>query len=103
MVWTSLRDQQVQEERREARLLKNDQELVRWHPPDHLSAAYSTFMQEYLDLNHMEAVPEEELDKIAAYYIPHHAILKNKKIRVVFNASQQMLEHEVIKKSLKNI
>ena len=55
-----------------------------------LSQAYSKFIKEYLDLGHMEIVPHAELSCPDVYYISHHAILKHdKKIRVVFNASQK--------------
>lgn len=53
-----------------------------------LKNMYHQFMQEYLDLNHMEEVNSNERD---GYLIPHHAILKEKslttKLRTVFNAS----------------
>ena len=44
-------------------------------------------MQKYLRLGNMELVPDEELNKQDVYYIPHHAVFHNGKIRVVFNAS----------------
>lgn len=52
-----------------------------------LKVEYDKFMQDYLDLNHMEFVPKEEIFDRNCYYVPHHAIFRNKKIRVVFNAS----------------
>ena len=52
-----------------------------------LKLAYNKFMQEYLDLQHMELVPPEEIDRDDVYYIPHHAVFHNENIRVVFNAS----------------
>ena len=48
-------------------------------------------MKEYIDLGHMELVPQGELHK-PSYYLPHHAVFRDdeyKKIRVVFNASQR--------------
>lgn len=51
-----------------------------------LNSAYSEFMQEYLNLDHMSPSTVE-----AAYTIPHHAVFKsnenNPKLRVVFDAS----------------
>ena len=46
-------------------------------------------MQEYLDLNHMELVPMEKIDKSDVYYLPHSAVFHNNKIRIVFNASMK--------------
>ena len=48
-------------------------------------------MKEFLELDHMEAVPSTGSDEQRAYYMPHHAVIKQDgsgKIRVVFNASQ---------------
>lgn len=64
----------------ERRLLKNPT----------LYAEYSNFLQEYLDLNHMELLSDPVCsDK--SFYIPHHCVLKpdslSTRIRVVFNAS----------------
>ena len=51
---------------------------------------YKTFMQEYLDLKHMEPVNNFECQNIC-YYIPHHHVMKESnmttKLCVVFNAS----------------
>lgn len=47
---------------------------------------YSTFMNEYLHSGHMElstTPPSNEPN----YYLPHHSVMKDNKIRVVFNAS----------------
>ena len=50
-------------------------------------------MLEYLNLGHMEIVENEKVDPQRIYYIPHHGVLKqqgvDKKLRVVFNASQK--------------
>ncbi len=54
---------------------------------------YRAFMQEFIDLGHMELVPDAELDLPAnkSYYIPHHCVHKEEstttKLRVVFDAS----------------
>lgn len=48
-------------------------------------------MQTYLDMEHMELVPDDIRNAPNACYLPHHAVVKQqdskKKIRVVFNAS----------------
>ncbi|XP_028042654.1 uncharacterized protein LOC114252370, partial [Bombyx mandarina] len=55
-----------------------------------LKTEYTKVMQEYMELNHMEEVPEEELRK-PSVYLPHHAVVKDTsettKVRTVFNAS----------------
>lgn len=52
---------------------------------------YSDFMKEYLELGHMERVPEAELIQPNCYYLPHHCVVRpsslTTKLRVVFNAS----------------
>ncbi|XP_051176778.1 uncharacterized protein LOC127291622 [Leptopilina boulardi] len=53
---------------------------------------YKDFLSEYLELDHMRLVEENEFDKSSqTVYIPHHAILRESslttKLRVVFNAS----------------
>ena len=52
-----------------------------------LKQAYVKFIQEFLDIKHMEVVPPAKIDRPYVYYIPHHAVFHNNKIRVVFNAS----------------
>lgn len=51
-------------------------------------------MKEYIDMNHLEEVPKQEI-KCPSVYLPHHAIVKEEKettkVRVVFNASQKGL------------
>ena len=72
-----------------ARLLNYERRL---NANPQLQAAYVKFMKEYLDLHHMERVPDEELQRGNCSYIPHHGVLKadgSGKLRVVFNASQQ--------------
>lgn len=57
-----------------------------------LKHEYAKIMQEYIDLNHMQEVPTEEINN-PAVYLPHHAVVKTEKettkIRIVFNASQK--------------
>jgi len=57
-----------------------------------LRKKYTTFLNEYLSLGHMELVPPVEVvDDNSCYYIPHHAVHKKSslttKLRVVFDAS----------------
>ncbi|XP_050515055.1 uncharacterized protein LOC126890243 [Diabrotica virgifera virgifera] len=63
-----------------------------------LQKEYSSHMQEYIDLGHMQLVPEGEKTK-GKYYIPHHCVVKSEsvstKIRVVYNASQKSPRLEV--------
>ncbi|XP_045540617.1 uncharacterized protein LOC106708519 [Papilio machaon] len=56
-----------------------------------LKAQYSEVINEYLQLYHMEKVPEECKNDSFAVYLPHHAVVRNDKtttkVRVVFDAS----------------
>ena len=49
--------------------------------------AYDKFLKEYLELGHMELISSQEIERNSVYYIPHHAVFHNSKIKVVFNAS----------------
>lgn len=54
-----------------------------------LKKLYVDFMQEYLDLKHME---ESKQTTSCIYYLPHHAVLKDStttKLRVVYNGSRK--------------
>ncbi|XP_046976460.1 uncharacterized protein LOC124542567 [Vanessa cardui] len=55
-----------------------------------LKEEYIKVMEEYKDMEHMEEVPQHEINN-PSVYLPHHAIVKNKKettkVRTVFNAS----------------
>lgn len=57
---------------------------------DNLKQQYHEFIREYLNLNHMQEVSEEENHK-PTYYIPHHPVVKEDstttRLRVVFDAS----------------
>ena len=54
---------------------------------------YKDFMQDYLDLNHMELVTDNNNSQ-SVYYLPHHCVIKpdsqTTKLRVVFNASAKL-------------
>ncbi|XP_073954835.1 uncharacterized protein [Choristoneura fumiferana] len=56
-----------------------------------LKTRYSQVINEYIELGHMETVPEEEIYKNDAVYLPHHPIIREdkltSKLRVVFDAS----------------
>ena len=56
-----------------------------------LHEEYSKFVREFLDLGHLEKVPEKKLEIKSCYYLPHHCVLKSNstttKLRVVFDAS----------------
>lgn len=50
--------------------------------------AYTNFIQEYQNLNHMRLVPQKQLASSYAYYLPHHGVLRKQslitKLRVVW-------------------
>ena len=56
---------------------------------------YIEFIREYLSMNHMELIPEKEINMSVqkTFYLPHHAVIKNTsnttKLRVVFNGSKK--------------
>ncbi|GFT59605.1 DUF1758 domain-containing protein [Trichonephila clavipes] len=54
---------------------------------------YRNFMKEYLDLKHMEPVPDSEINNIKGLYLPHHGVVRDTscttKLRVVFDASSK--------------
>ena len=58
-----------------------------------LGEEYQKFMKEFLDLGHLEPVPDDEEETLDcdSYYLPHHGVLKESstttKLRVVFDAS----------------
>ena len=53
-----------------------------------LATDYRGFMQAYIDLGHVKPVPSSSIVK-PDHYIPHHAVYKRNKIRVIFNVSQK--------------
>lgn len=57
-----------------------------------LKIEYEKFINEYIQLGHMEEVPYESQFDNNAHYLPHHCVFKEStttKLRVVFNASQK--------------
>ncbi|XP_067636101.1 uncharacterized protein [Eurosta solidaginis] len=66
-------------------LLRIERRLAR---DDDLRLRYNEFMQELIDMNHMEAAKESTHQ---CFYMPHHPVVKESsvttKLRVVFNAS----------------
>lgn len=83
---------------RETSLLGHSKELAikRFHSLEarlnkhpQLKTEYHAFIDEYIQLNHMEEVKPDAADE--RYYIPHHCVLKPEstttKLRVVFDAS----------------
>ncbi|XP_036146042.1 uncharacterized protein LOC118646697 [Monomorium pharaonis] len=63
----------------------------RFRNNSHLKLQYSAFMSEYLALGHMKPIDEDPSSLRAAYYLPHHCVLKEDakttKLRVVFDGS----------------
>ena len=60
-----------------------------------LKAKYTAFINEFIELGHMEEVPEKqiEISRKKSFYLPHHCVLKysstTTKLRVVFDASAE--------------
>ena len=58
-----------------------------------LKQKYTAFIQEFLDMQHMEVIPEEEVpvEPSKLFYLPHHAVMKElsttTKLRVVSDGS----------------
>ncbi|XP_058840891.1 uncharacterized protein LOC131696364 [Topomyia yanbarensis] len=63
----------------------------RFENNEDLKTAYHSFMREYLQLHHMEPVPDGEQQTRRSFYLPHHPVLKasssTTKLRVVFGGS----------------
>ncbi|XP_055622149.1 uncharacterized protein LOC129765751 [Toxorhynchites rutilus septentrionalis] len=61
--------------------------------PD-LKPQYHDFIKEYIALKHMKEVPNEDVDRPDACYLPHHPVVKEDssttKVRVVFDGSTKM-------------
>ncbi|KAL0821968.1 hypothetical protein ABMA28_005356 [Loxostege sticticalis] len=56
-----------------------------------LKEQYKAVINEYVTMGHMELVPENEIKKRGAIYLPHHAVVREDrettKVRAVFDAS----------------
>ncbi|GFR33060.1 DUF1758 domain-containing protein [Trichonephila clavata] len=54
---------------------------------------YRNFMKEYLDLKHMELVPDSEINSSNSLYLLHHGVVRDTscttKLRVVFDSSSK--------------
>ena len=54
---------------------------------------YRLFIKEFLDMEHLENVPRNELNSENVYYLPHHCVFKEDstttKLRVVFDGSNK--------------
>lgn len=63
----------------------------RFRKAPELKEEYKKVMREYITLNHMEELPENEKIKEKAVYLPHHAVVREdketSKVRVVFDGS----------------
>ncbi|XP_031635447.1 uncharacterized protein LOC116348558 [Contarinia nasturtii] len=66
-----------------ARQLQNER---RFRKDPRLKENYIKDIRQFIDLDHMELVPLNEIDKEDVYYIPHHAA-NSSKFRVVFDGS----------------
>ena len=55
---------------------------------------YAAFIQMFLDLGHLERVPDDQLDNPRTFYLPHHCVTKEDssttKLRVVFAGSAKI-------------
>lgn len=72
-----------------ARLVQIEKRLLR---DGGFSVQYHKFMNEYIQLNHMEMVKDDPMADVSrVYYMPHHSVIKEDstttKLRVVFDAS----------------
>ena len=67
--------------------------LYRLSKNESLYTRYAAFIKEFLDLGHLEKIPESEIPRATSesFYLPHHCVLKESstttKFRVVFDAS----------------
>ena len=63
----------------------------KFHREPGLHERYCQFVQELLDMQHLERVPPSDIDNSNHFYLPHHCVLKDDstttKLRVVFDAS----------------
>ncbi|XP_053686658.1 uncharacterized protein LOC128736205 [Sabethes cyaneus] len=65
----------------------------RFQNDENFMVRYTTFMQEYIRLGHMQLIPDSEIavDQSRSCYLPHHGVIKEDslttKLRVVFDGS----------------
>ena len=73
----------------EFRLKQNERRFLR--ESEALYDKYNEVVEEYFNLDHAEAVPQNELCAGNVYYMPHHGVVRESssttKLRVVFDAS----------------
>ena len=76
------------------RFLNLERKLVK---NDTMYETYKDFMKEYEDLGHMTKIKVDDLKNNIAYYLPHHAVIREAstttKLRVVFDASAKTTSH----------
>ncbi|GFR10249.1 integrase catalytic domain-containing protein [Trichonephila clavata] len=62
---------------------------------------YRNFMKEYLDLKHMELVPNFEIKNSNSLYLPHHGVVRDTscttKLHVVFDASTPFISTRILR------
>ncbi|XP_063636148.1 uncharacterized protein LOC134806757 [Cydia splendana] len=77
---------------RDIAMLRLKQQERRFERDPDLKNEYVKAIEEYMNLNYIEEVPEEEVNK-EAVYLPYHAVIKEEKettkTRIVFNASSK--------------
>ncbi|XP_041981020.1 uncharacterized protein LOC121734443 [Aricia agestis] len=58
-----------------------------------LKKKYTAVINEYIQLDHMRKVEDQDTKKEESVYLPHHAVIRNDKsttkVRIVFNASEK--------------
>ncbi|XP_015118538.1 uncharacterized protein LOC107042148 [Diachasma alloeum] len=77
-----------------------ERQRTRLRSTPHHQIEYDKFLQEYLDLGHMEPSPEFDSENLKPVYLPHHAVLRKDSttspLRVVFNASSKTTNHTTL-------
>ncbi|KAL7305859.1 hypothetical protein TKK_0002095 [Trichogramma kaykai] len=78
---------------------------ARFRKDPKLYDAYSKFMREYVQIDHMELIPKGQISRPGAY-LPHHGVFRPdnpNKIRVVFNASHKFAGTTDVEKMFRQI
>lgn len=65
-----------------------------------LKLKYKAFMDEYIELGHMKLVNNHVIHKTYNYYLPHHPIFKNGKLKVAFDASAKSSNNKSLNDNL---